>query len=64
MYGNKMTPSAAVSNEKIKLITKLHSYSYRKSQLRAVTVHLGRKHCGKKQELAIISDEETPRCAP
>lgn len=62
MYGNKITPSAAVSNEKIKLITKLHSY--RKSQLRAVTVHLGRKHCGKKQELDIISDEETPRCVP
>lgn len=47
------TPSAAVSNEKIKLIMKVHSYSHRKSQLRAVTVHLGRKNCGKKQELVL-----------
>lgn len=51
------TLSAAVSNEKMKLITKWHSNSHRKAQLRAVTVHLGKKHCVKKQELATISDK-------
>lgn len=54
----RSTPSAAVSNEKIKLITKLHSHSHRNSQLRPVTIHLGKKHHGKKEELAIISDKE------
>lgn len=60
----RSSPSAAVSNEKIKIIAKLHSYPHRKSQFRAVTVHLGRKHGGKKQELAIISDKETPGRVP
>lgn len=54
--------SAAVSNEKIKLIMRLHSYSHKVSRKSC--------HCSSwqkalwQQELAIASDKETSRCVP
>lgn len=56
------TPSAAVSNEKIKLFMRLHSYSHKVSAKSC--------HCASwqkalwQQELAVTSDKEASRCVP